>query len=979
MGRRWTRFTAWVRRHPIWVGVLLLLVVAVRVALPYIVRAQLEKQANATVAGQVTIGDVDLALLRGGVALEDVALRGENAPADNPPMVAFRRFYVQLGYFALLRRRIRIEDLSLDGLATFVERNKDGTVVLPTLRPTPAAEPPPPPPEPSPPWDIIVDQADLHAGRLHVRDHVADPAQDVDLGLPALYLSRFRLLHAEDAGRGVGAIRLQFADGTVAIGTKTTPRADGMVVDVRVDARNLPLDRTQRHVPQLGWSSLAGRLDALLRLRQEPGKGPTAAGTIALRDLRIEVPGETDAALAWRRLDIDIGHLDVIGREARVERVALDGAGVIIKPREPAALPLLAGVQGQAAPEAVPPPDATPPPDAAPKDGAAGAPWKWHVGTVELTDSIAKIFLEPPPLEIGAVRILVSGLDSKPGSEAQLKADIAVADGTINFEGGFTLDPLGATIQSRFQGVTGGPFVAAVGPVVPVQLPRGALSGSLKNEFRPAPLVVSGEIALDDLAVASAAGEDFGLGWKRLEVGIREVRVPNIMPADKDAPKQPVKVDLERVRLVKPAITVTRTEAGLVLPTSPSDGKAPAEAEPPPPPPPAEPATAAGPPPVELALGTFELDDGTVTVVDRSVKPFYRGKLSELNVRAHGLKVPENVFQDFSLATKLPAGGSLTVSGKQSRNDIRVELNQKQLPLSQFNPYVKQAAGYSISRGTFSLNSNLRWTGTAYDSTSKIEFDKLGVGGAQGESLFSQRFGMSLTVALGLLTDVNGKIKLQVPVRGDRERGMQIDYGAIVADALAHALVNALMSPLKLLGAFSLDGTKVTDFTPKPIEFRPGLALPAAAAKEQLERIGTVMGSAPALALTLTGSAGSADVRALQEAAVLADLQGEGAVMGGLRNLASRGGRGAIRKVLEARAKGEDAELPADQQKTLDELADAKKVDDGALNKLAAARAEKIKADLVAQHGIDGGRVTLGEVAVDRAAGSAAVAIGVGT
>jgi hypothetical protein len=131
--------------------------------------------------------------------------------------------------------------------------------------------------------------------------------------------------------------------------------------------------------------------------------------------------------------------------------------------------------------------------------------------------------------------------------------------------------------------------------------------------------------------------------------------------------------------------------------------------------------------------------------------------------------------------------------------------------------------------------------------------------------------------------------------------------------------------------------------------------------------------------LTLTGSAGSTDVRALQEAAVLADLQGEGAVMGSLRNLASGGGRGAIRAALEARAKGEDAELEPDEQKMLDELAGAKTVADDALDKLAAARAEKVKADLMARHGVDAGRVALGEATIDRAAGSAEVVVGLGS
>jgi len=50
-------------------------------------------------------------------------------------------------------------------------------------------------------------------------------------------------------------------------------------------------------------------------------------------------------------------------------------------------------------------------------------------------------------------------------------------------------------------------------------------------------------------------------------------------------------------------------------------------------------------------------------------------------------------------------------------------------------------------------------------------------------------------------------------------------------------------------------------------------------------------------------------VRALQEAAILADLAADRGALGRFRNLASRGTRNAIRDVLAARASGKSAEL----------------------------------------------------------------------
>src|SRR5207249_4091374 len=196
-------------------------------------------------------------------------------------------------------------------------------------------------------------------------------------------------------------------------------------------------------------------------------------------------------------------------------------------------------------------------------------------------------------------------------------------------------------------------------------------------------------------------------------------------------------------------------------------------------------------------------------------------------------------------------------------------------------------------------------------------------------------FGVPLTLALGLMRDVHGVIALTIPVSGDRRGGARLDVGAVIAEALRHAIVNALASPLRLLGAVVAGDDKV-DATPQPIGFAPGRPEVDAEARTRVEQLGTVLGSAPALRLELRGSAGGPDVRALQEAAILADLAADRGALGTLRNLASRGTRNAIRDVLAARASGKSAELSPELQKTLDEWAAERTVSDGDLSERAA-------------------------------------------
>lgn len=116
-------WSSWLARRRVRIALgLLALAVAVRVALPPVLRRVIVSQANAALAGRLEVGDVDLWLVLGGAALKDVALRAENAAPTDPPVLAFHRFYVRVGWLPLLRRTLRVKDFALDGLAVYVDR-----------------------------------------------------------------------------------------------------------------------------------------------------------------------------------------------------------------------------------------------------------------------------------------------------------------------------------------------------------------------------------------------------------------------------------------------------------------------------------------------------------------------------------------------------------------------------------------------------------------------------------------------------------------------------------------------------------------------------------------------------------------------------------------------------------------------------------------------------------------------------------------
>src|SRR5438046_1291511 len=93
----------WRRRR---VLLALAVLLALRAALPVVVRRQLVSRASEALHARVDVGDVDLALLRGGIALKDVAIRPAGAAPDAPPLIAWKRFAVAVRWLPLLRHTV---------------------------------------------------------------------------------------------------------------------------------------------------------------------------------------------------------------------------------------------------------------------------------------------------------------------------------------------------------------------------------------------------------------------------------------------------------------------------------------------------------------------------------------------------------------------------------------------------------------------------------------------------------------------------------------------------------------------------------------------------------------------------------------------------------------------------------------------------------------------------------------------------------
>lgn len=198
--------------------------------------------------------------------------------------------------------------------------------------------------------------------------------------------------------------------------------------------------------------------------------------------------------------------MDLAKRFVTVRKVALDGAGVLVRPLDQPPLPLLPRTKDG---EAGAPVDAqvAPASPAAPQQ-KAGEPepaFRWSVAQVALTDCMAKVFLAPPPLELRIPSLTVDGLSSEPGNRANVALEVRERNGGVKLAGALGIDPLTADVTLGLDALALEDLAAAAGVDPPV-LKHATLGADLKIALGNGSASASGMLALADLDVAPPQG-----------------------------------------------------------------------------------------------------------------------------------------------------------------------------------------------------------------------------------------------------------------------------------------------------------------------------------------------------------------------------------------------------------------------------------------------------------------------------------------
>ncbi len=201
------------------------------------------------------------------------------------------------------------------------------------------------------------------------------------------------------------------------------------------------------------------------------------------------------------------------------------------------------------------------------------------------------------------------------------------------------------------------------------------------------------------------------------------------------------------------------------------------------------------------AINHLDIDNGVLDYTDNLTGQPFAYHLSEMVLKSDSISSDKDwvdLYSDMLLNDRGTLHAELGLNPSDLRN-AKLDLTIEKFMLSDINIYAKYYTGHSILLGDFYYYSNSTITNGAIVSENKLMVKNVSVENNKG-GLFT----LPLKFALFLLTDKNGDVNLDIPVRGDLN-DPEISIGKIVWTTFKNAIVKTAASPINAIAGL-IDG-----------------------------------------------------------------------------------------------------------------------------------------------------------------------------
>ncbi len=980
---------------------------------PRLARSQLVGLTARDFGRTLSIGDIRFNPFTWTLQVTDFSL----PDADGRPMITFGSLTVAVGISSVPRLAPTLTEIVLDGPHVNAVVRRDGKLNLADLE-KPRGQPAQPQAQPqsSKPFALFVDRLAVTNGSATYEDDSRPAPFRLDLNPLA-----FELLNFSTTGSTAGSYHLT---ATIGQGGRLdwagTIRAQPVSLHgtLKVDGLSAPTVGTYLG-PVLPAEISRGTV-ALQGSFAIDG-APQGAASQGVR-MTIDVPQAQVSGLGVRprhvasdyvqlsRFTLGNAHIDLGQHSIRVGEIALAGADVrgwLDEHGQLNLLQLLGSSAGKPASPAAPAQGAAAPAPAAPPRRASRA-LVWRIAAPDIRIAGTRVSLEDRAVKpvahlmLGPLSAHITGYDTSPDARLAVSLQSAVnGKGRLSLTADGTLQPQALSAKLRLEGIDLRALQPYFAKYTALTLASGSLSTTLDIGKRAdGQMSAAGRIDVADLrTVDDDLKQDF-VKWQGLHViGFRYVSSPASLQVKHlviVGPYARVIIGADHTFNVsealhprgyhpKPAPAKTAQANSAQSDAPASGGNPPARSS----------------PSMPMSIGTVLIANGTADYADFSMQPNFATGIQDLHGTIKGLSSDPSSRADVDLQGQVDRYAPVEISGvvnllsAATYTDIKMKF--RGLELTRMTPYAVRFAGYKIASGTLDADLHYKVDHGKLNADHTLTINQLQLGDQVASPHATK---LPLRLAIALLKDRNGVIRLGLPVTGSLN-DPQFSLGPLIGKALLAVLKKAVMAPFAILGRLVGGGADINQ-----IQFPPGSATLLPAAQAQVAALAKALAQRPQLKLQVPAVyAADVDRPALaqrqleRELIALArsgagrrDKQGKAKQQGP----ASAAGRevlelpGTHYRLLRAayqNAFGAKASLPGAAQKAppydpaILELQSALlehiQVSDADLQDLANRRAQAVRSAILAAGGVDAARLAITAAGPEPAtAGRVAVKLG---
>jgi hypothetical protein len=533
--------------------------------------------------------------------------------------------------------------------------------------------------------------------------------------------------------------------------------------------------------------------------------------------------------------------------------------------------------------------------------------------------------------------------------------------GTVSAEGQVVVQPLTADVTMVLKDIAIQPFQPYIEQFGRVAVDSGAIDLDGKVHFaaehgkRPL-MTFQGNLGVKGLAIADRDEGHPVAGWRQVQItGIALSLEPTSLMIDELGINQPtvhLAIDRDGVANLKKLIPPSQAAKAQAIERPPAHAKQ-------------------APPPT-IAIKTVKILRGTATFEDNSISPAVQAGLYDLTGTVKGLSSKQLARADIDLSGKIDKVAPLKIAGtinpltEDAFTDLTIKTDN--VDLTTATPYSGKYAGYPIRKGKLFLDLAYKVSQKQLQAENKVAVDQL----TFGDKIDSpDATSLPVPLAVALLKDRNGRIDIDLPIRGDL-KDPDFKYGKAVWATLGNLLTKMVASPFALMGKLVPGGSDGEEL--QHLTFEPGSSDIAPAEMKKIDALMKGLEERPGLRLEITGTADpSRDRQAVASQRFQETLR--------TRWRQENGGKpeGAVPPEAEARliaqlfeqwrsqqpptAQPPDAKPPSTEEMKR-KLVESITVDEDSLRALARTRAEQVQAQMVGDGKLPEERVFLTDVDV---------------